>query len=399
MCCRAFLCCFGSEECSFGFLCYFCVCKALRLFAVSISSVFMLKLIDKYILRQFLITFVYVVFIFISIIVVIDIIEKLEDFHNMPATVEMIITQYYLNFIPYIANTISPIMVFIATVFVTSRMANRTEIVAILSSGVSYVRFLRPYLIGSSILAVITFYLINWVIPDANKVRVDFENTYIKSRYYFDQRNVHIQVAPEVYAYMESYDNIYNIGYRFTLERIQDGRLMEKLEAPRIVWDSTKNKWHIDRYMLRKINGMKEELSFHDGVDTTLNLSPEDFQSKHLFNEKLTLPELNEYIALLKLRGSENVQMYLIEKYLRFTYPFAMIILTVIGVLVSSRKSRRGVGAQIALGFVLAFIYILFFILSRAIANAGNMPAMLAVWLPNLVFAVIGLFIYRVTPK
>jgi lipopolysaccharide export system permease protein len=359
----------------------------------------MLKLIDKYILRQFLITFVYVVFIFISIIVVIDIIEKLEDFHNMPVPVEVIITQYYLNFIPYIANTISPIMVFIATVFVTSRMANRTEIVAILSSGVSYVRFLRPYLIGSSILAVITFYLINWVIPDANKVRVDFENTYIKSRYYFDQRNVHIQVAPEVYAYMESYDNIYNIGYRFTLERIQDGRLMEKLEAPRIVWDSTKNKWHIDRYMLRKINGMKEELSFHDGVDTTLNLSPEDFQSKHLFNEKLTLPELNEYIALLKLRGSENVQMYLIEKYLRFTYPFAMIILTVIGVLVSSRKSRRGVGAQIALGFVLAFIYILFFILSRAIANAGNMPAMLAVWLPNLVFAVIGLFIYRVTPK
>lgn len=359
----------------------------------------MFRLLDRYIFRQFMVTFVYVVFIFISIIVVIDIIEKLEDFHKMSASLEMIIRLYYFNFIPYIANTISPIMVFIAAVFVTSRLANRTEIVAILSSGVSYRRFLRPYLAASFLLALLTFYLINWIIPDANKVRVDFENTYIRSRYYFDQRNVHIQIAPEVYAYMESYDNIYNIGYRFTLEVIRDGRLVEKLESPRIVWDSTKQKWHVDRYVLRRINDIEESLIWGNGMDTTLNLSPEDFQSKHLFNEKLTLPELNEYIALLRLRGSEGVQMYLIEKYLRFTYPFAMIILTIIGVLVSSRKSRRGVGAQIALGFVLAFVYILFFMVSRAIANAGNMPPMLAVWLPNLVFALVGLVIYRFTPK
>ncbi|MGD1843208.1 MAG: LptF/LptG family permease [Thermonemataceae bacterium] len=356
-----------------------------------------MKILDKYIIKKFLTTFVFVVFIFLSIIVVIDIIEKIQDFTKMEATLKTIIVEYYLNFIPYIGNTISPIMVFITTVFVASQMASRTEVVAILSSGISFPRFLKPFLLGAGVLAVVIFYLTGWVIPNANKVRVNFENTHIRSRYYYNQRDIHLKIAPKTYAYMESYNNYNNIGYKFTLEVVEGNELKEKLVAQRIIWDTTLQKWQIENYSLRKINNLEEKLTKGSKIDTTLNLSPEDFQSKHLFNEKLTLPELNRYIALLKERGSEDVKIYITERYSRFTYPFAVIILTFMGVIVASQKNRRGVGAKIALGFVLAFIYILFYIVgTRALANSGRMPILLAVWLPNLLFITISIIMYRI---
>jgi len=382
---------------------YLVLCKRICIILAKNRGSFLpaMTILDRYILRKFLLTFVFVVIIFLSIVVVIDIIEKIEFYNRMtmPGKLWLIINDYYLNFIPFITNAVSPLLVFITTVFVTSQMASRTEIVAILSSGVSFPRFLVPYWIGSSFLAIITFYLIGWVIPDANKVRVDFENTYTNSRYHFDQRNVHIKVAPKTYAYMESYDNQSNIGYKFTLELIEDNELKEKLTAPRIVWDTSVQKWRIDEFSLRKIKGLKEEISRGGRIDTTLKLSPQDFQSKNMFEQKLTLPELDEHIRLLRERGAEGIQLFLIEKYSRFTYPFAIIILTMIGVIVSARKSRRGIGAQIALGFALAFVYILFFFMSKAIALGGTVPPVLAVWLPNVVFTSVGFILYKAIPK
>lgn len=325
-------------------------------------------------------------------------VEKVEAFRKMKPTWKEIITDFYFNYIPYLINLVSPLLIFIAAVFVTAQMASRTEIVAMLSSGITFMRFMRPYWIASIFFGGCTFYLTGWVIPNANKIRVDFDIQHIKGQEHRLHRNVHIGIAPNVYAYMQDYQSYSRIGYKFTLERFEGNRLVEKLEAPTIVWDTTKNKWRMDRYTLRKIKGMDEELILKNTpTDTTLNLNPDDFGDKHMYYEKLTFPELDAYIALLRQRGAEGVDTYVTEKYARYTYPFAVIILTFFGVIVASRKNRRGIGAQIALGFVLAFVYLLFYILAtKAIANSGKMPILLAVWMPNLIFTLLGIVMYRI---
>jgi lipopolysaccharide export system permease protein len=359
---------------------------------------YLMKILDWYIFKKFVKTFLFVILIFVLVILVIDVVEKLDAFRRMKATWKEIITDFYFNYIPYLINLVSPLLIFIAAVFVTAQMASRTEIVAILSSGITFMRFMRPYWIASGIFAIITFYLTGWLIPDANKIRVDFDIQHIKGQDNKLHRNLHIGIAPNVYAYMQDYQNYSRTGYKFTLERFEGNKLLEKLEAPTIVWDTTKNKWRIDRYTLRKINGMDEELIIHNSpIDTTLNIKPEDFEDKHMYYEKLTFPELDAYIALLRQRGAEGVDVYVTEKYARYTYPFAVIILTFFGVIVASRKNRRGIGAQIALGFVLAFVYLLFYILAtKAIANSGKMPILLAVWLPNVIFTILGIAMYRI---
>lgn len=358
-----------------------------------------MKILDWYILKKFLSTFVFTVFILLAVLIVIDMSEKIEDFNHPELTFWIIVRDYYLNFIPYYANMLSPLIVFISAVFVTAKLASHTEIVAILSAGNSLKRILVPYFIGACMIAVLVFFLINWVIPDANKVRHNFENTYVRKQFYFSQRNVHLKIAPEIYVYLESYDNISHTGYRFTMERIKGTKLLSKLEANKITWSDSLGKWHLPNYTVRYINGTKEQLTQGNALDTLIGMRPKDFESKHLFNEQLTLPELNEYIALLRLRGADNVERYLVEKYERLAYPFAIIILTVIGVVVSSRKSREGTGFQIAFGFVLAFVYILLIIMSRSFAQKGGIPPQLSAWIPNTLFIIIGYIMYLRTPK
>jgi len=357
-----------------------------------------MKILDLYIFKKFIKAFFFIVLIFILIILVIDLVEKIDAFRKMKPTWKEIISQFYFNYIPYLINLVSPLLVFIAAVFVTAQMSARTEIVAMLSSGITFVRFLRPYLIGSILLGAITFYLTGWVIPNANKVRVTFDIMHIKGQEHRLHRNLHIGIAPNVYAYMQDYQSYSKIGYRFTLERFENNKLVEKLEAPAIFWDSTKRKWKMDQYTLRKIKGTEEELIHKKTrTDTSLNIKPEDFEDKHLFQEKLTFAELDTHIALLRQRGAEGVNIYITEKYGRYTYPFAMIILTFFGVIVASKKNRRGIGGQIALGFVLAFVYLLFYIIAtKAIANSGKMPVLVAVWMPNVVFSLIGVAMYRI---
>ncbi len=358
-----------------------------------------MKILDYYILKKFLKTYVFAVFLIVLIVMVIDYTEKIDDFIRKEAPMRAIIFDYYLNFIPYWANYISPLMVFIATVFFTANLAAKTEIIAILSSGVSFTRLMRPYLIGSSIIAFGTFLMIGWVVPNANKIRVPFEHQYINGTYFFDKRDVHIKIAPEVYAYIESYDNNTNTGYRFSLERIANNEIREKLMSDRITWDTTRKKWTIHDYRIRTMMPGKTGIVFGTKIDTTLNLLPKDFQNKHLLHETFTLPELERHIELVRSRGAVGIEVFLIEKYLRFANPISIIILTIIGFLVSARKSRGGVGFQIALGFSLAFIYILFFMMSKGIAEGGGMPPLLAVWLPNIVFGGIGVGLYYTLPR
>lgn len=358
-----------------------------------------MKILDWYILKKFLKTYVFAVMIIVLIIMVIDYTEKIDDFIRKEAPIREILFDYYLNFIPYWANYISPLMVFIATVFFTANLAAKTEIIAILSSGVSFLRLMRPYLIGSSLIAIGTFVMVGWLVPNANKIRVPFEHKYINGIYYFDKRDIHIKISPDVYAYLETYDNSLKTGYRFTLEKIKGNDLQVKLMADRITWDSTKKKWQLHDYRIRFDEPGNKKVTFGVQVDTTLNLFPKDFENKHLLHETFTLPELERHIELVRSRGADGLEVYLIEKYLRFANPFSVIILTVIGFLVSARKSRGGVGFQIALGFTLAFVYILFFMMSKGIAEGGGMPPLLAVWLPNLLFSGIGFVLYYTIPR
>ncbi len=358
-----------------------------------------MKILDFYILKKYLISFVFIVFILISVLVVVDITEKIEDFSKMDRTTWQIITEYYINFIPYYANLLSPIIVFITAVFVTARLSTHSEIIAIVSSGVSLKRILRPYFLGSSIIGITVFFLINWVIPQANKVRIKFENTYIKDKFYFSDRNIHFKVAENTFIYLESYDNANNIGYRFTIEVFEGLDLKQKLESQKIQWSKEKRKWTIDPYKLRTFREGKEIISYGAVLDTALNMKTKDFESTYKLNEQLTLPELNNYIEEMQTRGSEGIETYLIERYERFTYPFAIVILTIIGVVVSARKTREGSGLQIAFGFILAFVYVLFILLSRGIGEQGGIHPLLAAWLPNIIFCTVGFVMYKRIPK
>jgi lipopolysaccharide export system permease protein len=356
-----------------------------------------MKILDKYILRKFISTFLFVVLLFVLILSVIDFTEKNEDFIRSKAP-GMEILMYYAHFMPYMANLLSPITVFIATVFVTANMASHTEIIAILSSGVSFKRFILPYLIGATFIGIGTFILIEWVIPNGNKKRIAFENQYIKEKVPYKD-NTHLKIGPNTYIYLLSYNNMLDEGYQFSLETIENNQLKSKLKSNRIVWQPKKKMWLLDRYVVRKFDGNKETMIEGENKDTIINLLPKDFGSTYQLHETFTMSELDNYINELKERGSENIETYLIEKYERYTYPFAIVILTVIGVIVSVRKAREGVGFQIAFGFLLAFIYILFVLMSRGIASVGSIGPLLASWIPNIVFSCIGLVMYKTVPR
>lgn len=366
-----------------------------------------MKIIDRYILKKVLSTFFFVVLILMAIITVIDITEKMDKFakNNLDAQT---VLGYYIDFIPWIAGLITPITIFIAIIYVTSRLAGHTEIIAILGSGVSFRRLLLPYFIASLVVGSISFVLNGWVIPRATKSRLAFELQYFNNRYFFDARNIHLQVAPQVYLFIQNYNNITNIGYQFSLERFENNQLIEKLTADNILWDTVKQTWTLKFWKIRKVNDIFTASSSTDPasfltsgatMDTTLAISPKDFEAQERSYEGMTTPELNAHIDKLKFRGAAGAQMYEVDKQIRFAAPFTTFILVFMGVTVSSRKSRGGTGLQIALGFVLAFVFILFFLLTRSFAETGSMHPILAAWTPNLIFAAISTVLYRYTPR
>lgn len=362
----------------------------------------MIKKLDWYIFKKFISTYLFVVLGLVLVLCVIDFTEKNDDFIKYGPTFKQILLDYYLNFIPYWANLLSPITIFIATVFVTSRLAARTEIVAILSSGISFIRLLVPFAAGAMIVGGVILYLVNFVIPKANKVRIAFELKYTKPPFRFEKRNIHFRLSPDVYAYMESYNNESNQGYLFTLEHVKGNSLVEKLKAESINWlnDSIRPKWRLSGITVRKFDPSGAcTIKKISTLDTALNLYPKDFGSTFMLYETFTTPELNQYIDEMTIRGSENMVPFQIEKILRFTFPFAILILTLIGVILSAKKSREGPGFQIAIGFVLAFIYILLFMVSRSVATAGDINPLLACWLPNIIFTIVGFGLYKTVPK
>jgi lipopolysaccharide export system permease protein len=366
-----------------------------------------MKILDRYILKKVLSTFFFVVLILMAIITVIDVTEKMDKFakNNLDGSA---ILGYYLDFIPWIAGLITPITIFIAIIYVTSRLASHTEIISILSGGVSFRRLLLPYFLAAAVIAAISFLLNGWVIPAATKSRLAFELRYFNNRYYTTTQNVHLQVAPQVYLFIKDYNNVSNTGYQFTLERFKDNALLEKLTAETISWDSAKHTWTLSIWKVHRVNDVftsagstdpQSFISYGQLLDTAIAISPKDFEAQERSYEGMTTPELKEHIAKLKFRGASGVGMYEVEKHIRTASPFTTFILVFMGVTVSSRKSRGGTGLQIALGFVLAFIFILFFLLTRRFAETGGLHPVIAAWIPNIIFVVVSLVLYRFTPR
>ena len=356
----------------------------------------MLKKIDIYIIKKFLGTYFFAIALIISIAVVFDINEKLDSFLNAP--LKAIVVDYYLNFIPYFANLFSPLFTFIAVIFFTSKLADNSEIIAMLSSGISFRRLMIPYMISAAIIAGVTFYLNSYVIPPANVTRIEFQNKYVKNKKVDYASNIQLQVEPGVIAYMSRYDNNTKTGYRFSLEKFEGKILKSRLTAQTVTYDSAYH-WIIKDYMIRNFNGMREELTRGSRLDSIITIEPSDFLISRYDSELMTTSALKTYIDRQKKRGVANIKDFEIEYEKRFAMTAASFILTVIGMSLSSRKVKGGMGVNIGIGLLLSFSYILFSTVSSTFAVSGATSPRITVWLPNIVYSIIAVYLYRKAPK
>ena len=357
-----------------------------------------MNILNKYILKKFLTTFLFVVGIMVLVVVVIDFTEKNNKFIQNNITKGEILN-YYLAFIPYIISLVTPITAFIATVYVTAQLTMRTEIIAILSSGKSFLSIIYSFFLGSIIIAITSFALNGWVIPHLNKERVAFEVMYIKSPFYFSDKNVHFKVEENTYLYLERYDNNMEIGYNVTLENFEDNTMKNKLFARQIIWDRETDKWKLRSWKSRELKSNMEVITHGLELDTALLVNPTDFDNNYRLSETFTMNELNDFIKLQNLRSADDIDIYKIEKYIRFAQPFTVILLVILGVIIASKKSRQGTGYLIVLGFSFAFTFIIFFVMSRAFAENGSINPLLAIWLPNLLFGLVTIYMYKLVPK
>jgi len=358
------------------------------------------KIIDAYIIRKFLGTFFFCIVLILTIAVVFDFAEKIDNFMEKQAPIKAIIFDYYMNFIPYFAMLFAPLFVFIAVIFFTSKMAVNTEIIAILNCGMSFRRMMWPYFFSAIIIATFTFVLTNFVIPKSNLIRMDFEDKYYhSSTKRITVENIHRKVFKNTYVYMGTFNPLSQRGQNFTIEKIDSGRLISKLSSTSVSYDTVKHKWTAINYYIREMKGNEEIITKGKQIDTTLIIQPNDFSRNPDFVGTMTSRELDTYIDLLRLQGSDELKLFLIEKYRRFANPFAVFILTLIGVSLSSKKIRGGIGMNIGIGLGLSFSYILFLQFASQFCLKGNLGPMLAMWIPNIIYSVIGLVLYKLAPK
>ena len=347
--------------------------------------------LDWYILKKFLGTFFFTLSLILLIVIIFDVSEKIDDFLEHELSIKTIIFDYYLNFIPYFGNLFSPLFIFISVIFFTSKMANDSEVIAILNSGMSFSRFLRPFIIASIILGTLSFLLGNFIIPPSNSKRIDFENKYLRNKYYSNKKNIHIQILPNQYIYMQSYNSKREIGYKFTIEKFNDNKLISKLKSDYAQYDSINNVWQINNYEIREFKDEKQIIKKGIRMDTTINLHPSEFTKRKSLVETMNFFELNNYIKREEMRGSEQIISHKIEKHKRIAFPFSSIILTLIAVAIASRKIRGGIGMHLGIGIIIAFTYILFMQISTTFAINSNLDPKLSVWIPNFLYVILSL--------
>ncbi|MCM1070625.1 MAG: LptF/LptG family permease [[Clostridium] fimetarium] len=350
------------------------------------------KILDWYIIKKFLGTYFFAILLILAITVVFDINEKLDSFLKAP--LKATVFDYFLNFLPYFANQFSPLFTFIAVIFFTSKLADNSEIIAMLSSGLSFKRLLRPYMISAAVIAAGTFILGAYVIPPANIKRIEFMNNYVRNRRVDYGDNIMLQVGPGRIAYMSRYDNTTKTGYRFSLEEFKNKKLVSRLTAQSIRWD-TLFQWQVRDYQIRDFKDNREFITKGAKLDTVIPFEPRDFLISRNDQETLTLPELREYIDRQKERGVANIKAFEIEYEKRYAMCAAAFILTVIGMSLSSKKVKGGMGVNIGLGLVLSFSYILFMTVTSSFAVSGITSPRVAMWIPNVLYSIIAIILYR----
>lgn len=361
-----------------------------------------IKKLDWYIIKKFLGYYFFSIALIISIAIVFDFNENLSKFTEHHAPARAIIFDYYANFVPYFANLFSALFVFVAVILFTSKLASNSEIIAILASGVSFKRLLRPYMITCVLLSALSFGLSAYVIPHGTVIRQNFETMYKNKKKNTSAENVQLQVDRGVIAYMQHYDNSMKRGYGFCLDKFQDKKLVSHLTAMDIQYDTisdSKYHWQLSNWKIRKLQGMKEHITSGAQKDTIIMMEPTDLVYSKGQQETFTSPELRDYISKQINRGSGNVVQYEVEYHKRIASSFASFILTIIGVSLSARKRKGGMGAALGVGLALSFGYIMLQTVSATFAIQANFPPVLAAWLPNFLFAIVAYFCYRKAPR
>ncbi|MBR6262827.1 MAG: LptF/LptG family permease [Prevotella sp.] len=360
-----------------------------------------MKRMDWYIMKKFIGTYIYAIVLIISLSIVFDVNENLAKFSQYNAPLKAIVFDYYVNFVPYFANLFSPLFVFIAVIFFTSKMAGNSEIIAILASGMSFKRLLRPYMFSCVIISLVSFYLGAYVIPHGTVIRHNFETLYKNKRKNTSAENVQLQVGPGVIAYIQFYDNTRKCGYGFCLDKFENKKLVSHMTATEVQYDTisdSKFHWKASNWKIRELKGLKEEITQGYQQDTLIMMEPADLVYSKGQQETFTSPELLDYISKQQSRGSSYVVQYEVEYHKRIASSLASFILTIIGASLSSRKRKGGMGMYLGIGLVLSFTYIMLQTVSSTFAINAGLPPILAAWVPNLTFIPVAYFCYRQAP-
>lgn len=361
-----------------------------------------IKRMDRYLMGKFLGTYVYSIILIISVSIVFDVNDNLDKFTTRHAPLRAIIFDYYANFVPYFANLFSPLFVFIAVIFFTSKLAGNSEVIAMLSTGMSFKRLMRPYMLSALIISILNFYLGAFVIPKGNVIRHDFEALYKNKKKNTSASNVQLQVGPGVIAYISQYDNITKTGYGFSLDKFEKKKLVSHMSANIIRYDTISDSryhWKAINYKIRTLKGMREQVVSGSEIDTLIMMEPMDLVFSKGQQETFTSPELLRYISKQKDRGSSNVVQYEVEYHKRIASCFASFILTIIGASLSARKRKGGMGMYLGIGLALSFSYILLQTICATFAINAGMPAIIAAWIPNIIYFLIAYFCYKKAPN
>ena len=362
----------------------------------------LLSRLDRYIIAKFIGTYIYSIILIISIAIVFDVNENLSKFSTYGAPLKAIVFDYYANFVPYFANLFSPLFVFIAVIFFTSKLAGNSEIIAMLAAGVSFKRLMRPYLLSAALIALVNYYLGAYIIPHGNIVRQDFEAKYKNNDKITSASNVQLMVGPGIIAYIQQYDDNTKTGYGFSLDKFEKKKIVSHMTASVIRYDTISDDrfhWKAQNYKIRTLKGLREDIKSGSVIDTLIHMEPMDLVFSKGQQETLTSDELSQYISKQTERGSSNVVQYEVEYYKRIATSFASFILTIIGASLSSKKRKGGMGVSLGIGLGLSFSYILLQTISATFAINADTPPLLAAWIPNILYAMIAYYCYRQAPN
>jgi lipopolysaccharide export system permease protein len=360
-----------------------------------------LRILDRYIIRKFLGTYIFAILMIVVVVVIFDYVEKIDDFTETQATFKSIMLDYYLNFVPFFINQFSALFTFIACIFFTSKLAYQTEIVAMLSGGMSFRRLMWPYFIAASAITTLSLVLSLWIIPVAQRDCVAFEQKHIRrnQRFQYD-RHIYRQIEPGTFAYIRGFSKNSSQASFMALEKYDGSRMVGTLEASEVKFDDESKRWSASRYITRSFDERGvEKFTQHRNLDTVLNLDIVELGRVSELIKTMNISELNEFLDQQRAKGSPDIRQIEVEHHTRYAYPIGTFILTLIGVSLSSRKVRGGTGLHIGIGIALCFSYIMLNRVFEEFAKGGTMPTLLAVWLPNIIFTIVGIYLYRKAPK